>query len=613
MEVASREPVAPDRPAPVISRIAAYVSAWGGMAILAALVLVFLGPDHDSGVFDVSVGVALLFFSVTAVADAVVLHLHHGKSREFINLVEAAIAVNILIFDASQALAITLTAVAFANLIHRRPPIKIAFNLAQYTVSTVVALMCFRLIAGTAHPLSARALFALGVGMVGFGAVNAVSVAGLVSRLEGRAFRLVLREGASLSGLMLFGNTAVGIVTAVVWQARPELAVLMLAPAVTLHLAYRGVVRSAELLETATAERDRLNRVVTGASDGIVLTDSDGAVVVWSPAMVSLTGIEQAAAQGQTVAEVLIGRDLSGNSLDPLAPLRTATPTSPIAVVEMVVTRPDDEERVVRAHHNTLFDSRLQCIGDAIIVHDVTHDHEIERMKDDLLARVSHELRTPLTPIKGYAQALLRKIDNVPPDLMKEALTQIVERVDHMTLLIDDLLLVSRIMAGNASVDDQLRPDAFDLPELCRKVVTPFQSMEPERDFELEVDDGFPMVVADPMRVEQIVANLVSNACKYSPKGEPIQISIGHNGAWASIRVADRGRGVPDDQLEKIFERFYRTENPMTMTTGGIGLGLHITRELARAMGGTLTAESRLGEGSTFTLKLPLPDSGASA
>lgn len=591
-----------------MSRVVTYVSVWGGVAVLAASLLLAFAPVTERALLDPSFGIIVLFFLVTTAADAVVLNLDHGRSREFINLAEAAIALNILIFDASLALAITLAAVALANVIHGRPAIKIAFNLAQYTVSMVAALVCFLGVAGNAHPLSARGLIALGLGMAAFGVVNAVSMAGLVARLQGSSFASVLRGGASLSGLMLFGNTAVGIVTAVVWQARPELAVLMLAPAVTLHLAYRGVVRSAELLETATSERDRLNRIVTGASDGIVLTDCDGRVVLWSPAMVALTGLDEVEVQGRVVTDVLSGKDLSGNAIESLSPRQTFSPESPIQVVEMIVTRPDGEDRVVRAHHNALFDSRDQCLGDAIIVHDVTHDHEIERMKDDLLARVSHELRTPLTPIKGYAQAMLRKIDNLPPKLLEDALRQIVDRADHMTLLIDDLLLVSRIMAGNASVEDQIRPKAFDLPELCRKVITPFEMMEGDRGFEVEVCEDFPIVVADPLRVEQILANLVSNACKYSAKGQPIRILLRRREHSVSVAVVDQGRGIPADQLERIFDRFYRMENPMTMTTGGIGLGLHITRELAHAMGGTLGAESRLGEGSTFSLRLPLTD-----
>ena len=588
-------------------RIAAYVLAWTGVAVLAALSLV-VAPTRPGAPLESRPVAILLFALITVAAEGIILYLHHGKSTEFITLVEAAVAINILLFSYQNALLITLAGMAIANLLHRRHPIKFLFNTAQYTVSTVAALIVFHQLSGGADPLSAQGLIALAMGVTAFGVTNLVAMSGLVSILEDRKFAPVLRSSVQMSALTVYGNAAVGIVSAVLWQTRPEFLALLVVPAATLHLAYRGVVRSAELLEEVVTERDRLNRIVGGASDGIVLLDRDGGVVVWSPAMVRFTGIEENDARGRLISEVLVADDPSGQPVDSLEPLRLASPDAPVTSVEMVLRHREGGERVAQARHTMLFDQHGSCTGDAILIHDITHEYEAERLKDDFLARVSHELRTPLTPIKGYAQTLLRKKGNVSPERMEDALGRIVERVDHMTLLIDDVLLVARMVAGSANVEGTMRMDSVDLVDLVETTLPPFRSMEPDRQFELLADPDLPLVVADRTRVAQIAANLVSNASKYSAKDAPVTVQLHNEGQWIALGVADRGRGIPPDQVDKVFERFHRLENPLTMETGGIGLGLYITRGFAEAMGGTLTVTSKVGEGSTFTLRLPNPE-----
>jgi PAS domain S-box-containing protein len=588
-------------------RIATYVLVWTGVAVFTALSLA-VAPTRPGAPLESRPAAILLFAVITVAAEGIILYLHHGKATEFITLVEAAVAINILLFSYQNALLITLVGMAIANLLHRRHPIKFLFNIAQYTASTLAALIVFHHLSAGADPLSAQGLIALALGVTAFGITNLMAMSGLVSILDDRGFAAVLRSSVQMSALTVYGNAAVGIVAAVLWQTRPEFLALLVVPAATLHLAYRGVVRSAELLEEVVNERDRLNRIVGGASDGIVLLDRDGRVVVWSPAMIRFTGIDENEAQGRLISEVLVANDPSGRPVDSLEPLTLASPEAPVTPVEMVLSHRDGRERVTQARHTILFDQHGTCTGDAILIHDITHEYEAERLKDDFLARVSHELRTPLTPIKGYAQTLLRKKGNVSPERMNETLGRIVERVDHMTLLIDDVLLVARMVAGSTNVEGTMRMDSVDLIDIVEHTLPPFRSMEPERTFDVRVEPDLPLVVADRTRVAQIAANLVSNACKYSSKDLPVTVELRNEGQWITLGVADRGRGIPPDQVDKVFERFHRLENPLTMETGGIGLGLYITRGFAEAMGGTLTVTSKVGEGSTFSLRLPNPE-----
>src|ERR671918_238638 len=168
-------------------RIATYVLAWTGVAILAALSLA-VAPTRPGAPLESRPAALLLFAVITVAAEGIILYLHHGKATEFITLVEAAVAINILLFSYQNALLITLVGMAIANLLHRRHPIKFLFNIAQYMVATVVALIVFHYFSGRADPLHAQGLIVLAFGVTAFGITNLVAMSGLVSILESRKF-----------------------------------------------------------------------------------------------------------------------------------------------------------------------------------------------------------------------------------------------------------------------------------------------------------------------------------------------------------------------------------------------------------------------------------------
>lgn len=579
----------------------AYILIWMIAASASILVIIGFAKSHRP----IPVTELVLFLGITTAADALVLHLHHGRSKEFVSLLETAICMNILLFPPPIAFAITLCGSLVSNVLHRRHPVKILFNLSQYAVATAIAVGVFELLSAE-RDHGWRMVLALIAAMASFGIVNSVAIAGLVAIWEQRNFKETLFDTRLISTLTVLGNTALGILAAAMWRSEPGLTVLFLAPAAILHLAYRGVVKTNELLEAVESERAQLDRIVVGASDGIALVDAGGTIDVWNPAMTALTGIDEREACGAPLSSVLVGTTMDGNPIDLLAAMAEATPEERTSTTEMMIARRGGDMRVVKIRHTVLFDPNGNCAGDAMMVHDITREHENERLKDDFLARVSHELRTPLTPIKGYAQMLLRRSGKVPEELRNEALTSIAERVDHMEALVDDLLLVSRIVAGRASLTDQIRPQSVDVTELCSNEIRSFATAEPEREISLEIMKPIPTIVADPARIHQILRNLLSNACKYAEDGSPVKVLVRRDGGFVAVEVVDRGRGISSDQLNKVFERFFRSDDPLTMTTGGAGLGLHISQELARAMHGDVTVESTLGQGSTFTLRLPV-------
>jgi signal transduction histidine kinase len=243
-------------------------------------------------------------------------------------------------------------------------------------------------------------------------------------------------------------------------------------------------------------------------------------------------------------------------------------------------------------------------VRDVVIVHDVTRERQVERLKADFIATVSHELRTPVTPIKGYADLLRRRGDAMTPERRNECLDVISDRCDHLVRLVEDLLLASRISATDGSAAAQVSLGTGDLTALVRRASGDFGADGGRLRLALPAE---PVGVrCDPVRVIQVLTNLLGNALKYSAAGTPVDVQLTVSDELAQVEVTDVGRGIPADQLEQVFEKFHRVEDPMRMTTGGTGLGLYIARQLAGAMDGRLTCASTLGVGSTFTFSLKL-------
>jgi len=386
------------------------------------------------------------------------------------------------------------------------------------------------------------------------------------------------------------------------WQRHPsdasERAVAMLTPiASALAFALRG----AEALHRLVTESTKLQAVVDQSSDGILVLDGTGVIEVWSPAMAVLTGLAAEHVLGQPLGAVVPCRTTEGTRADFFGVGREQlTPANPRTTVEVAVIRTDEDQRWTRCAHAGVFeDGRL--VRDVVIVHDVTRERRVDRLKADFIATVSHELRTPVTPIKGYAELLWTRGDRMSPDKREECLDFIIERAGHLANLVEDLLLTSRISDGEQGPERRVRMVDSDLADVVRRAVG---DVNAERVTLQGADLPVP-VVCDPLRTRQVVTNLVSNAVRYSGADTVVSVLVSGDDQTCVVAVRDRGRGIPADELEAIFEKFHRVEDPMRMTTSGTGLGLFIAQQLAQAMGGRIDVRSTLGVGSTFRLVLP--------
>jgi signal transduction histidine kinase len=224
---------------------------------------------------------------------------------------------------------------------------------------------------------------------------------------------------------------------------------------------------------------------------------------------------------------------------------------------------------------------------------------EVDELKSKFFANISHELRTPLTLILSPVDQLL---DQLPPSGERDALKVVRRNATRLLRMIDDLLDLARLEAGGL----RLRVMQVDVENLAERVKENATPAAKAKDIEMTFssEDDSPEMFGDPHRIEIILTNLIGNAMKFTPPGGRIQVNVFHNPAGTSVEVADTGPGIAREEQQKIFERFHQTENSERRRQGGVGIGLALARELAQLHGGSLTVESELGEGSTFTLFL---------
>jgi len=247
-------------------------------------------------------------------------------------------------------------------------------------------------------------------------------------------------------------------------------------------------------------------------------------------------------------------------------------------------------------------------LGTVSIFRDITHEVEVDRLKSEFVATVSHELRTPMTAIKGYVDILTMGAAGALNENQLHFLDVVRNNIDRLNTLVSDLLDISRIEAGRVT----LVPQPVDLYEIAEAVVADVlrrsQTENKPMDLTLDAPKKLPPVTGDGDRVRQILGNLVNNAYNYTPNNGTIRVNIHQENGEVQVDVQDNGVGiVPEDQA-RIFERFYRGENPLVLATPGTGLGLPIVRQLIEMHNGRIwmTSTGVPGDGSTFSFTLPV-------
>ncbi|NTW02693.1 MAG: GAF domain-containing protein [Oscillochloris sp.] len=376
--------------------------------------------------------------------------------------------------------------------------------------------------------------------------------------------------------------------------------------------------RRYELLDRQQTEASQIEAILQNLSDGVIVCDLYGSLLLSNHAAGSVLG--------RTIEDLLLWNlhDIITRYLGP----RSAE----IPLAELLVRPLDANEqrriftstakvgmRMVSMTMGPVLKDDGQMLGALLVLRDITREIEADRLKTEFIGTMSHELRTPMTAIKGFTQLLAMGGLGPLNDTQREFVSTIHTNTERMIALINDVLDITKIESG--SVDLEWR--SLHLAESLSGVMSELQGVLTSRghDLTISIPPGLPLVRADAHRLHQILFNLLSNAVKYTPRGgkiwveaheanlvelpDYVRVSIAPGKRYAQVNIRDTGVGIDREDLLRIFDRFYRTENPLKIEAGGTGLGLSLVKPLVELLGGRIWVESFIGEGSTFSFILP--------
>ena len=334
-------------------------------------------------------------------------------------------------------------------------------------------------------------------------------------------------------------------------------------------------------------ERNKLDTLFLHMTDGVVAFDHSGKLIHCNPAATDMLQ--------RTIDERCTYDELFGSVYPFQQMLDLQRPN--YAEGEMLV-----RDRTLELYLAPFSDKASG--GVLIVLHDVTEQHRNEERRKEFVANVSHELRTPLTNVRSYAETLRYSDGDIPADTANGFLDIIITETDRMTHIVQDLLTLSRLDAGNA----ELVLSRFPFGEAIESVVRANALNAQQRGHQLlyQPVESLPLIVGDRSRLEQVMMNIIGNAVKYTPDGGHIRVTAGSTEDTVWMDVWDDGIGIPEQDRERIFDRFYRVDKARSRESGGTGLGLSIAREIVQRHHGTIALAPHDGPGTTVRLTLPI-------
>lgn len=387
-----------------------------------------------------------------------------------------------------------------------------------------------------------------------------------------------------------------------------EAAAIQVANAINNASLYNLIFDQAEqlgsMLRGEIVQKANLQSILESIADGVIVADNKNEIEITNLSATNILDIPRQQLVGKSINELLGVYGQFGDTW-----METINYWADNSDQLEQGTYLDDqltiEDKYVSIHLSPVL-SEDTFFGTVSIFRDITKEVEVDRLKSEFVSTVSHELRTPMTSIKGYADLMLMGAAGQLTDPQIRYLQVIKSNADRLHDLVNDLLNISRIETGKTTLD--LRP--LDIPQMVEQIVSHvngrIQHEEKEMSIKADISPGLPLVNADHTRVTQILTNLVDNAFNYTPENGQITINAQSTDNYVFISISDTGIGIAKENLDKIFDRFYRAEDADVQKVSGTGLGLAIVRSLIEMHGGHLEVESKLGKGSTFTFNLPI-------
>ena len=361
------------------------------------------------------------------------------------------------------------------------------------------------------------------------------------------------------------------------------------------------------MLREKQIEASRSRAILEAVADGVLVTEADNIITLFNASAERILGLE---------AEQVVSR-----SLEQFSGLFGKAASAWMETIRHWSEDGEGEQegetyaeqleldngRIVSVHLAPVI-MRSEFLGTVSIFRDITHEVQVDRLKTEFVANVSHELRTPMTSIKGYVDIMLMGAAGDIDPRVRHFLEIVRGNTERLSVLVNDLLDVSKIESGHVTLSMR----ALDMREIAGDVIADITRRSREENklmaFALDIPDGLPEVRGDVERVRQILGNLVSNAYNYTPEDGVVTVRMCAGQEEVVVDVCDNGIGIAPADQARLFERFYRGEDPLVLATAGTGLGLAITRSLVEMHGGRIwfTSSGERGVGSVFSFSLPV-------
>lgn len=344
------------------------------------------------------------------------------------------------------------------------------------------------------------------------------------------------------------------------------------------HMADELQLKIQEVVNNQT----KLESIFNSMDSGVVAVDNENNVISINPAAELLLGIKKSIV-GEKLTDYVSDHEINGFLMDSEEEDKEITILHPI-------------ERNIKIKKSEMIDKKIN-LGKVISFQDITDMKRVELMRSQFVANVSHELKTPLTSIKGFAETL-RIVDD---SATREKFLDIIDKeAERLTRLINDILVLSNIESNLVADVEEFRPGIV-IEETLNIVRKTARNRNVSVEFE---DNSSECILGDRDKFYQLVLNLIENAVKYSKEKEGyVKISSHNDGGYYHLKIEDNGIGIPDEDISRIFERFYRVDK--SRKKGGTGLGLAIVKHIVKIFNGEINVKSKLGEGTTFEVKIP--------
>jgi PAS domain S-box-containing protein len=352
-------------------------------------------------------------------------------------------------------------------------------------------------------------------------------------------------------------------------------------------------------LQDIAETNSRLRVMVNRLADGVLTCDIEKRIVLANPAFLHMIGYHGEPVLGRSIDEINVGEQLRAMIDKAL----TMPPESASEVTEEISRQHGESRKIYNAKCVPFPGRGGSNIGTITVLNDITALKEIEQLKSDFVSMVSHEVRSPMNSLLMQIKVILDGLAGEVTDKQREILGRASEKILSLTNMVSELLDLSRIEAGLVSSEKV----AVNMKKLLEDQVAFHAPGAAERGISLELDvHELPAVPANQRSMEEVLTNLITNAIKYSPENTGVRISASLENEYLKICVEDSGYGIPEEDQERIFDRFYRVKDKNTREMIGTGLGLAIVKSIVEAHHGSIRVQSTVGHGSTFTLLLPV-------